>query len=231
MTLPSHSGYPAGEGHPAPPNLSRSGPEPWRFGAAALIVAIVVTAIWLWGRPRHEPVGVLSAVTAEAWTAGQPPGGFDVVDVPPEVALRLADPDTIAGNMVTHDVPVGTFVTPALLGSPDDTGGALTALRFAADTSAWPDPGPRAGSRAVVATALGGCAITETTLVGGSDGAVVVRVDAAGAARLAGAASIEGLVVWPAPPDGWPPCPPRRYSDEPRPAYGAVTPTFNPTGG
>lgn len=236
MTLSSHAVYPGTEGHGAPPIQARRGPEPWRIGAAVLIVVIVVAAIWLWGRPHPEPPRTLVAVTSEAWAAGQPPGEFDVTEVPEDVALRLADPDTIAGKLVTHDIPAGTFVVPALLGLPDDTAGSLTVLRFVADTSAWPVPGPRAGSHAVVATALGGCALEVATLAGGSEGAIVVRVDVVEAARLAGAASRDGLVVWPAPPDGWPECSPSGLAGpvpSPRSVPNAMSssPSRNPAGG
>ena len=171
-----------------------------------MIVAVVVAAIWMWGRPHREPPPALVAVTSEAWLAGQPPGAFEVAEVPQDLAGRFVDPDSIAGSVAAFDVPAGTFVTSALLDSPGVAAGANTAIRLSADTSAWPEPGPRAGSRAVVAGVLGGCALDVTTLAGGADGRIVVHVDAAGAARYARAAELDGLVVWPAPPDGWPRC-------------------------
>ncbi len=186
--------------------LPRHGPEPWRIGAAVLIVGAVVLAIWLWGRPHAELPTALAAVASEPWTAGQPPGAFEVVVVAAQLADRFADPDSIATSVASHDIPPGTFVTPGLLGSPGDAIGDLTAMRFAADTSAWPEPGPRAGGRAVVASVLGGCALDVTTLAGGAEGSIVAHVDAAGAARYARAVELDGLVVWPAPPDGWPEC-------------------------
>lgn len=191
---------------PAPPGGHRAGIEPWRLGVAAMIVAIVVAAIWLWGRPHREPPPAFVAVTSEAWIAGQPPGAFELAGVPQGLADQFAVPDSIAGGVVAFDVPAGTFVTPALLGPPDAAAGARTAMRLSADTSAWPEPGPRAGSRAVVSGVLGGCALDVTTLAGGAEGSIVVHVDAAGAARYASAAELDGLVVWPAPPDGWPQC-------------------------
>ena len=191
---------------PVPPGGQRAGIEPWRLGVAAMIVAIVVAAIWLWGRPHREPPPVLVAVTSEAWLAGQPPGAFELAGVPQGLADQFAVPDSIAGSVVAFDVPAGTFVTPALLGPLDAAAGARTAMRLSADTSAWPEPGPRAGSRAVVSGVLGGCALDVTTLAGGAEGSIVVHVDAAGAARYARAAELDGLVVWPAPPDGWPQC-------------------------
>lgn len=193
---------------PALPGGQRAGVEPWRLGVAAVIVAVVVAAIWLWGRPHREPPPALVAVTSEAWLAGQPPGAFEVAGVPQGLAGRFVDPDSIAGSVVAFDVPAGTFVTEALLGPPDVAEGARTAIRLSADTSAWPEPGPRAGSRAVVAGVLGGCALDVTTLVGGAEGSIVVHLDAPGAARYARAAELDGLVVWPAPPDGWPECRP-----------------------
>ncbi len=193
---------------PALPGGQRAGVEPWRLGVAAVIVAVVVAAIWLWGRPHREPPPALVAVTSEAWLAGQPPGAFEVAGVPEGLAGRFVDPDSIAGSVVAFDVPAGTFVTEALLGPPDVAEGARTAIRLSADTSAWPEPGPRAGSRAVVAGVLGGCALDVTTLVGGAEGSIVVHLDAPGAARYARAAELDGLVVWPAPPDGWPGCRP-----------------------
>lgn len=205
MTLAGRPGFGPED---APPGAQRSGIEPWRIGVAAVIVAVVVAAIWLWGRPHREPPQVLVGVTSEPWLAGQPPGAFEVAGVPQELAVRFADPDSIAGSVVAYDAPAGTFVTDALLGPPDAAGGALTAIRLDADTSAWPEPGPRAGSRAVVAGTLGGCALDVTTLAGGAQGSIVVQVDAAGAARYARAAELDGLVVWPAPPDGWPRCRP-----------------------
>ena len=206
MTLASSSGYAGDDQPPGVGGLPRHGPEPWRLGAAALIVATVVAAIWLWGRPHTAPPAVLAAVTSEPWTAGQPPGAFELVEVAEQIAEQLADPASIPGSVATHDIPPGTFVTPALLGVPGDASGALAAIRFAADTSAWPAPGPSAGSRAVVAGVLGGCALDVTTLAGGAEGNIVVRLDAPGAARYANAAELDGLVVWPAPPDGWPEC-------------------------
>ncbi|WP_419915237.1 hypothetical protein [Candidatus Poriferisodalis sp.] len=182
--------------------------EPWRFGVSAVIVVVVVVAIWLWGRPHQESPQVLVAVTSEAWLAGQPPGAFDAAEIPQDLAGRFADPEAITGSIVAFDVPAGTFVTPALLGPPEAALGATTVMRLSADTSAWPAPGPRAGSRAVVAGVLGGCALDVTTLAGGAEGSIVVHVDAVGAARYARTSELDGLVVWPAPPAGWPQCRP-----------------------
>lgn len=203
---PTQPGLGVDDQVPAPPGGQRASVEPWRVGVAAAIVAIVVAAIWLWGRPHREPPRALVAVTVEAWLAGQPPGGFEAAEVPLELSGRFAEPDSIAGSVVAFDVPAGTFVTPALLGPGDGLPQERTVMRFSADTSAWPEPGPGAGSRAVVAGVLGGCALDVTTLAGGADGAIVVRVDAPDAARYARAAALDGLVVWPAPADGWPEC-------------------------
>ena len=234
MTLSSQAGYLGDEQQAAAAGLPRRSPEPWRLGAALVIVAIVVAAIWLWGRPHTEPPQALVAVTSEAWMAGQPPGAFEVVGVPEALATRFADPEAIAGRAVAHDVPAGTFVTSALLEAPQDVAGAVTLMQFAADTGAWPEPGPRAGSRAVVSTVLGGCALDVTTLAEGGDGRIVVRVDAPFAARLAAAVELGGLVVWPAPPDGWPLCPPNRLANvaPSRLDVGASAhlPTLNPAG-
>lgn len=206
MTASVRTGFGPDEQSPASPGATRYGIEPWRIGVSAVIVVIVVAAIWLWGRPHQAPPMVMVAVTSEAWLAGQPPGGFETAEVPQELAGQLANPDSIAGSVAAFDVPAGTFVTPALLGPPEAVAGAHTVMRLSADTSAWPAPGPRAGSRAVVAGVLGGCALDVTTLAGGADGSIVVRVDAAGAARYARVAELDGLVVWPAPLDGWPEC-------------------------
>ncbi|WP_419841650.1 hypothetical protein [Candidatus Poriferisodalis sp.] len=189
-----------------PAGPQRRGPEPWRLAVAALIVATVVAAVWLWGRPHREPPGVLVAVASEPWSAGQPPGAFEVIEVAQPLAERFADLTAIAESVSSHDLPSGTFVTPELLADPAGVSGGLTAMRFEADTSAWPTAAPSAGSVAVVADVLGGCALQVTTLVDGAEGSVVVRVDAPAAARLAAAAGLDGLVVWPAPPDGWPLC-------------------------
>ncbi len=232
MTLAGPSGY-AGDDPPPGRGMPSRGVEPWRLGAAALIVAAVVAAIWLWGRPNAEPPAALVAVASEPWTAGQPPGAFEVVEVAAQLADQFADPDSIAGSVATHDIPSGTFVTPGLLGLAGDVSGALTAMRFAADTTSWPAPGPRAGSRAVVAGVLGGCALDVTTLAGGAEGSIVVRVDAPGAARYANAAELDGLVVWPAPPDGWPECRSPRtgvgigsaLGDQTPSGFGGQTPT------
>lgn len=206
MTSPVHPGFGVDEPAPAPPGGPRSVIEPWRLAVSAVIVVVVVAAIWLWGRPNREPPHALVAVTAEAWLAGQPPGRFEVAELPQEFSGQFADPDSISGSTAAFDVPAGTFVTPALLGSRDDVSAARTAIRFSANTAAWPEPGPAAGSRAVVAGVLGGCALDVTTLAGGADGSIVVRVDAVDAARYARAAELDGLVVWPAPADGWPEC-------------------------
>ncbi|WP_420444246.1 hypothetical protein [Candidatus Poriferisodalis sp.] len=234
MTLSSQADYLGDEQQAAVAGLPRRSPEPWRLGAALAIVAIVVAAIWLWGRPHTEPPQALVAVTSEAWMAGQPPGAFEVVGVPEALATRFADPDAIAGRAVAHDVPAGTFVTPALLEAPQDVVGAVTSMQFVADTGAWPAPGPRAGSRAVVSTVLGGCALDVTTLADGGDARIVVRVDAPFAARLAAAVELGGLVVWPAPPDGWPLCPSGRSTSLALSTPGADAlaplPTTNPAG-
>ena len=206
MTASARPGFGPEEQLTGAPGMTRHGIEPWRVGVSAVIVAVVVAAIWLWGRPHQGSPQALVAVTSEAWFAGQPPGAFDAVEVPQDLADQLADPDEVAGSVTAFDVPAGTFVTPALLGPPEAAAGAKTVMRLRADTSAWPPPGPRAGSHAVVAGALGGCALDVTTLAGGAEGSIVVHVDAAGAARYARAADIDGLVVWPAPPDGWPQC-------------------------
>lgn len=206
MTSPAHPGYGTDDPAPASAGARRTGIEPWRVAVSAAIVAIVVAAIWLWGRPHREPPHALVAVTAEAWLAGQPAGAFEAVTVPQELAGHMADPDSIAGSVVAFDVPAGILVSPALLGPPDGASGTRTVIRLSADTSAWPEPGPRAGSRAVVAGVLGGCALDVATLAGGAEGSIVVRVDPSEAARYARAAELDGLVVWPAPPDGWPEC-------------------------
>ncbi|MYD34353.1 MAG: hypothetical protein F4W98_10825 [Acidimicrobiales bacterium] len=206
MTPVVPTDYAGEEQPPGLAGLPRRGPEPWRVGAAALIVAVVLAAIWLWGRPQPAPPAVRVAVTAEAWLAGQPPGAFEVVEVPQALSEQLADPDSIAGSVAAFDMPAGSFVTPAMLGPSESTSGASAAIRFSADTSAWPEPGPNAGSRAVVAGVLGGCALDVTTLAGGAEGSIVVHVDPAGAARYANAAELDGLVVWPAPSEGWPEC-------------------------
>ena len=217
MSLSAPPGTPplahSAEPPPAVPGgLPRSGPERWRLLAAGAIVVAVVAAVWLWGRPASSGAKVLVAVTSEAWAAGQPPGSFDLVGVPEDVAARLAPPEALLDSLVTHDAPTGTFVVPALLAEPADAEGAVTSLKFAAATGAWPPPGPQAGSHAVIATVFGGCALDVTTLSGGGDGYVVVRLDAADTGRYAAAAELDGLVAWPAPPDGWPLCPQRRAS-------------------
>ncbi len=224
MTIAGPSGYP-GDDLPPGRGMPSRGVEPWRLGAAALIVATVVAAIWLWGRPDTEPPAALVAVASEPWTAGQPPGAFEVIEVAAQLADQFADPDSIARSVATHDIPSGTFVTPGLLGLAGDVSGALTAMRFAADTTAWPAPGPSAGSRAVVSGVLGGCALDVTTLAGGAEGSIVVRVDAPGAARYANAAELDGLVVWPAPPEGWPECRSPRAGTGIGSAFGGQTPT------
>lgn len=206
MTASTRPGFGSEEQVPAAPGITRHGIEPWRVGVSAVIVVVVVAAIWLWGRPHQATPRALVAVTSEAWLAGQPPGAFELAEIPVDLAERFAEPDSTAGSVVAFDVPAGTFVTPALLGPPEAVAGAKTVMRFSADTSAWPLPGPRAGSHAVVAGVLGGCALDVTTLAGGTEGSIVVELDAAGAARYARAADIDGLVVWPAPPDGWPEC-------------------------
>jgi len=206
VTSPAHPGFGTDDPAPASAGARRAAIEPWRIAVSAAIVAIVVAAIWLWGRPPGEPPHVPAAITAEAWLAGQPPSAFDAVMVPQEFSGHFADPDAIANSVAAFDVPAGTFVTPALLGPPESAFGARTVMRLSADTSAWPDPGPHAGSRAVVAGVLGGCALDVTTLAGGAEGSIVVHVDPAEAARYARAAELDGLVVWPAPPDGWPEC-------------------------
>ncbi|WP_428121547.1 hypothetical protein [Candidatus Poriferisodalis sp.] len=206
MSMAPQFGYPTEEQQPVARHVARPGVEPWRLAAAGAIVGVVVLAVWLWGRPDAEPPRALVAVTAEAWIAGQPPGSFEVVNVSAELATRLVEPDAIADRVVAHDVPAGTFVSPALLTSAERVTGAMTAMRFGVDASAWPSPGPRAGSNAVVSTVKGGCAIGVTTLLDGDDDSIVIRVDADEAARLAAAAQSDGLVVWPAPPDGWPEC-------------------------
>ena len=203
---PAQPGFGVDEPASAAAGVRRTGIEPWRLAVSAVIVTVVVAAIWLWGRPHRVPPHALVAVTAEAWLAGQPPGAFEAAEIPHALAERFADPDSIARGLVAFDVPAGTFVTPALLRPPDGATGARTVMRLSADTSAWPEPGPAAGSRAVVAGVLGGCALDVTTLADGAEGSIVVRVDAADAARYAHAAELDGLVVWPAPPDGWPEC-------------------------
>ena len=206
MSVDTHFAYPAQEPQTAVTRIPRSGFEPWRLGAAAAVVGIVVCALWLWGRPRSEPPLVLVAVTAETWIAGQPPTAFDVVTVPLDVATRFVEPDAIADRIVAHDVPEGTFVTPELLTSAAEAVGTTTVMRFVADTTAWPPPGPSAGSHAVVSTVLGGCAVEVSTLFDAAEDSIVVRVDPQGAAHIAAAAEPGGLVVWPSPPDGWPLC-------------------------
>ena len=208
MTSHPQPGFGVDTPAPAPGGVARSGIEPWRIAVSAMIVAVVVAAIWLWGRPHREPPRALVAVTAEAWFAGQPPGAFEAAEVPQELSGQFADPDSIMGSVAAFDVPAGTYVTPALLGTAAAASGERTVMRLSADTSAWPEPGPGAGSRAVVAGVLGGCALDVTILAGGAEGSIVVHLDPADAARYAHAAELDGLVVWPAPPDGWPACRP-----------------------
>ena len=206
------SGLQADDARPAVSALAQRTPERWRLVAAGAIVAVVVAAIWLWGRPASGDASVLVAVTAEAWVGGQPPGAFDLVAVAADVGARLAAPEAVLDSVVAYDVPAGTFVAPALLAAPAELSGEFTSMQFAADSAAWPSPGPHAGSHAVIATALGGCALDVVTLADGGDGYIVVRLDAGHAGRYAAAAELDGLVVWPAPPDGWPLCPQRGAS-------------------
>lgn len=178
----------------------------------------------MWGRPSADAPTVLVAVTSERWLAGQPPGGFELEEVPAELTGRFADPDRIGGSLSAADLPAGAFVTPGLLVDPADATGSRTAMQFAANTEAWPEPGPRAGAAAVVATTLGGCALEAATLVDGGEGRITLSVDAAAAARLAAAAELGGLVVWPDAPDGWPLCEHRAASS---PGPGTYTHSSN----
>ena len=221
MNVPPNPGFLSDEG-PVPaaaPDRARARIEPWRLGVATLIVAVVVAAIWLWGRPEREQSEAMVAVTSQAWLAGQPTGAFELVSVPSELGDQFARPEVVAASIAAYDIPEGSFVTPALLAEPDSTAGELTTIRFEAVTSAWPAPGPRAGAVAVVSAVLGGCALDVATLAGGDEGEIVVRVDHFDAARLAEAASLGGLVVWPAPPDGWPLCPQHRPAASATPGW------------
>ena len=186
-----------------------------RFTAAALIVVVVVLAVWLFG--RAEPQTTVQVVAAaEDWPAGRQPGEFVTVEMPEASAGLFVTADQLAGRVPAVPVPAGTVVPEALMTDSampvaSDLSAALLAV--AVDPSLWPDPGPAAGDAAVLAAQPGGCATAVMPVVAVAEGTVVVE------ARPQLAAVLGPTVwwIWKSPPAGWPGCPvPAPQSNEGR---------------
>lgn len=188
-----------------------------RFTAAALVVVLVALSVWLFGRPEPPEPTVPVVVAAEDWPPGREPGEFVTVEMPETTAALFVTPDQLAGQVPAMAVPAGTVVSEALLADPaaavaSDLSAALLAVTV--DPSLWPDPGPRAGDAAVLATEPGGCAAAVLPIVIVGEGRVVVE------ARPQLAAVLGPTVwwIWQSPPAGWPACPvPAPQPDEGRP--------------
>lgn len=176
-----------------------------RFTAAALIVVVVILAVWLFG--RAEPQTTVQVVAAaEDWPAGREPGEFVTVEMPEASAELFVTADQLAGRVPAVPVPAGTVVPEALMTDSavpvaSDLSAALLAV--AVDPSLWPDPGPAAGDAAVLAEQPGGCATAVMPVVAVAEGTVVVE------ARPQLAAVLGPTVwwIWKSPPAGWPGCP------------------------
>ena len=186
-----------------------------RFTAAALIVVVVVLAVWLFG--RAEPQATVQVVAAaEDWPAGREPGEFVTVEMPEASAGLFVTADQLAGRVPAVPVPAGTVVPEALMTDSampvaSDLSAALLAV--AVDPWLWPDPGPAVGDAAVLAAQPGGCATAVMPVVAVGEGTVVVE------ARPQLAAVLGPTVwwIWKSPPAGWPGCPvPAPQSNEGR---------------
>ncbi len=176
-----------------------------RFAAAALIVAVVVVSVLLFGRPAPTEPAVQVVATAEDWAAYREPGRFVTVEMPEKSAALFVTPAELAGRVPAVAVPAGTVLSEALLASPGtasaaDPSAALMAV--AVDPSLWPDPGPATGATAVLAAEPGGCAAAVMPIVVAGDGTVVVEAGPELAARLGPTV----WWVWESPAAGWPGC-------------------------
>lgn len=188
----------------APSPAAMSG-QARRFTAAGVIVAVVVVSVWLFG--RAEPEAVVSVVaTAEDWPAGRDPGAYVTIEMPEESAALFVTPDQLIDRVPAVAVPAGTVVSAALLAdsavpAASDLSAALIAV--AVDPSLWPEPGPRAGDAAVLATQPGGCAAAVLPVVLVGEGTLVVEASP----RLAEVLGPTVWWAWKSPPAGWPGCP------------------------
>ena len=178
--------------------------QAWRLAAAVAVVAATAAAVLLVGRDAPDPVSE-AVVAAERWRVGGEPGAFMTVAVPQPLGGFFVAPEDLAGMVPAADVVEGTVLSPSLLmPAPPPRGRGTVPLRLEVDASLWPDPGPQAGSDAVLSTVPGGCAAAVLELVEAAEGSVTVEVTPAQAGLLGG----RDLFAWLALDGSWPLCPP-----------------------
>ena len=178
--------------------------QAWRLAAAVVVVAATAAAVLLVGRDAPDPVSE-AVVAAERWRVGSEPGAFLTVAVPQPLGGFFVAPEDLVGMVPAADVAEGTVLSPALLmPAPPPRGRGTVPLRLEVDASLWPDPGPQAGSDAVLSTGPGGCAAAVLELVEAAEGSVTVEVTPTQAGVLGG----RDLFAWPALDGSWPLCPP-----------------------
>lgn len=181
-----------------------------RLAAAGAVTLATAALILTFGRSAAEPTSE-AAVTADNWAAGEA-GEYTTLPVPLGLAPFFITPDKLAGRVAAVELEAGVFLSESLLreGDSEQAGGTApdppgtTRVRLTMDIGLWPQPGPRAGEAAVVASAWGGCGLAVLELLEVEpEGVMTVRVTPGLAATLSAAPR---LLAWPPTSDGWPLC-------------------------
>ena len=181
---------------------------PMRLGLSVVLALVFAGAI-LFGSGSDEeqappPPTFVVVAASEDWLAGEPPGGFELIQVQGPASTFLAGPADLDGQVAAVRVPAGSLVSRAMLGAPDPPRPSDVSLfRIGVNTTYWGPAGPATGDRAVFAGGFGGCAVAILELVSADGGTVLVEADPELAATLGG---LPSPVLWKAPDDGWPAC-------------------------
>lgn len=181
-----------------------------RLAGAAAVTLLTVILILTFGRSAAEPM-TEAAVTSDVWAAGET-GEYTTLPVPQGLAPFFVSPEELAGRAAAVELQAGVFLSESLLRADDPEPSeettpeppGTTRVRLKMDIGLWPQPGPRAGEAAVVASAWGGCGLAVLELLEVEpDGVMTVRVTPGLAASLAAAPQ---LLAWPPAANGWPLC-------------------------
>lgn len=177
-----------------------------RVVAAFAVVAVVVVALFMFGRSAQAPLTAGVVSTTDTWLEGQPFGAFEIIQVPAEMTERFVSPNDLEGMVAATRIPAGALVAPQMLRARSVGSSVETQMRVAVDSHLWPDPGPVPGAVAVFAIEPGGCAVYLAELVDGQRDVVTLELDAPLARDIVGLAATTPLLVWEAPQAGWPGC-------------------------
>ena len=187
--------------------------SPVRWVAAAAVLVLVFLGFYLVTQQEQTPT-VRVVVTSEPWLAGTRKG-FEVVEVPAELATRFAVPAAIVNNVTSVDLPQGSMVPLGVL-SEESEGLAdqgATLMNFPVRTELWPGDGPRAGDTTAFSPTLSTCALFIAELVAVNGPIVTLEVTPDLMETLI-SAHYNPMFVWEVPPAGWPLCPPDEPADE-----------------